>query len=722
MTDDVIHYRGQWYVLATSSHADDRTRVLKSGETFALFDRHGDIHHFGTGDQGIFHEGTRYLSQLELLVNDQRPLLLNSTVTPDNLLLAVDLTTPDLLAEDDITIPKGTVHLLREKLLRNGIHYERLRIRHYGEERQTVELSYLFEADYADIFEVRGVRRDRRGELLPYELGKHEAVLGYHGVDSRVRRTRLRFSETPDVLEHNQARFRLELPPQEEITLELAISCEGETQPSGFVSLSAAYVEATAETQREADRAAAVVSSNEQFNDWLCRSAADLRMLISGTSRGAYPYAGVPWFSAPFGRDGIITALQYLWLDPEVARGVLGFLAATQADEDNAAQDAQPGKILHEARESEMALLGKVPFRRYYGSVDATPLFIVLAERYYRHTADRSFIAGLWPHIERALAWIDRYGDVDGDGFVEYHRESDDGLVNQGWKDSHDSVFHADGRDAAGPIALCEVQGYVYDARRSAARLARLLGKDELATRLDREANLLKERFNAAFWCPDLNTYALALDADKRRCEVISSNAGHTLYSGIADPNLARRLARTLLSETSYSGWGIRTIAQGQARFNPMSYHNGSVWPHDNALIAAGLARYGFKAEAIRLFTGMFDTALHMDLHRLPELFCGFQRLPGQGPTLYPVACSPQAWASGTVFMLLQACLGMEFDAEQQLLSFDHPQLPEYLANLRISRLKVGDAVLDLTFQRHPKDVGVNVVEKRGEASVVVRV
>ncbi len=720
--NEVINYEGQWYVLATSSRADDRTRVLKAGETFALFDRHGDVHHFGTGEQGIFHEGTRYLSRLELLVNGQRPMLLNSTVTADNLLLGVDLTPPDLIGDKGVTVPHGTMHLLRQKILRNGVHYERLHIRHYGDTPQHVEVRFDFEADFADIFEVRGTRRARRGELLPAEFGERETVLSYRGLDGRLRQTRLGFSEKPVELREGSARFVFEIAPQAERSLELSIACCSDGELPALEGFERARSTAEQTRLRIAHRVAAVETSNEQFNDWLCRSAADMRMLITQTEHGAYPYAGVPWFSAPFGRDGIITALEFLWVEPEVARGVLAFLADTQAEEHDPAQDAEPGKILHEARESEMALLGEVPFRRYYGSVDATPLFVVLAERYYRHTGDRTFIEQIWPNIERALEWIDRYGDIDGDGFVEYHRESDNGLVNQGWKDSDDSVFHADGSAAQGPIALCEVQGYVYEAKLGGANLARMLGRAPQAERLERDARLLKERFNAAFWCSNIDCYALALDGDKRRCEVVNSNAGHALYSGIADAALAQRLARTLMSPALFSGWGIRTIAKGAARYNPMSYHNGSIWPHDNALIAAGLARYGFTREALRVLEGLFDAALHMDLRRLPELFCGFERLPGQAPTLYPVACAPQAWASGAAFMLLQACLGMQFDAAQRLLVFDHPRLPDYLPRVNIARLRVGDARLDLALRRHSNDVGINVLDKRGEVEVQVRV
>jgi len=472
------------------------------------------------------------------------------------------------------------------------------------------------------------------------------------------------------------------------------------------------------QARREAQ--AQVFTSNEQFNDWLNRSAADLRMLTSRTEHGAYPYAGIPWFSTPFGRDALITALQTLWLNPGLARGVLAFLAAHQAQEEDSRRDAEPGKILHEMRAGEMAALGEVPFARYYGSVDATPLFVWLAGAYYRRSADRSFIQTIWPNIRRALDWIDRFGDRDGDGFVEYSRHSADGLVQQGWKDSDDSVFHHDGSAAQGPIALCEVQAYVYEARREAAALARMLGEERYARHLDQQADTLKQRFNEAFWCEDIGTFAIALDGAKRPCRVRSSNAGHVLATGIADATLARRAARTLLSPDSFNGWGVRTIARGEARYNPMSYHNGSVWPHDSAMVAAGLTRYGDSKDANRIMTGLFDASIALDLHRLPELFCGFDRMRGQGPILYPVACLPQAWASGAVFQLLQASLGVVFSPEKPQLRFYHPQLPDYLHRLEITNLQFADGVIDLAFRRHPRDVGINVLRKEGDIEIAV--
>jgi glycogen debranching enzyme len=464
-----------------------------------------------------------------------------------------------------------------------------------------------------------------------------------------------------------------------------------------------------------------ISSSNERFTQWARRSAADVEMMVLGNPETNYPYAGVPWFSTIFGRDGIITAMEMLWTNPSIAHGVLQYLAATQATELNPATEAEPGKILHEMRGGEMAELGEVPFKRYYGTVDATPLFVMLAGQYYDYTGDRDFIADLWPHIDLALQWAKQYGDIDGDDFVEYARHGDKGLIQQGWKDSNDSVFHADGTIAQAPIALCEVQGYVYAAKLAGANLCRVLGRPAEATALEHEANELRQRFEEAFWCEELSCYALALDAEKKPCRVRASNCGHALFAGIASPARARRVAHTLLGRDFFSGWGIRTLGSEEVRYNPLSYHNGSVWPHDNALIASGLARYGFRELAGKVLLGLLDVSNAVELRRLPELFCGMNRRSAEGPTLYPVACSPQAWAAGSLFMLLQACLGLSVDGVQNRLIFDRPYLPDGLRELSISNLQVRHSRVDLFLERHAGSVRIEVLAKEGDLEVVVQ-
>lgn len=722
MAREVIRVRDAFYIRSSSSRIDVRTRVLKQGDTFAVFDRFGDIDTFGTGELGMYYQDTRFLSRLTLKLGKDRPLLLSSTVREDNAVLAVDATNPDVCRNGETVVPRGTVHIFRSKILWKRTCQERLRIYNYGRAAMDFSFSLEFDADFADIFELRGTTRERRGRRLETEIVQDGVVLAYEGLDRRPRRTRIVFDPPPTRLSESAANYQIRLEPGEDASYRWAIACEVDADLRGQIKPCYEKIvqEAASALESAHARQPLIFTSNEQFNDLLNRSLADLEMMRTDTPYGPYPYAGVPWFSTEFGRDGIITALQCLWFDPSFARGVLAYLAATQADAENAEQDAQPGKILHETRAGEMAVLGEIPFKRYYGTIDATPLFIMLAGAYYRRTGDRAFIESIWPNVERALAWIDHYGDIDGDGFVEYARRSKLGLINQGWKDSHDAVFHADGTSAEGPIALCEVQGYVYAAKLAAAELAALFG-DAWARDLSKQAKTLLRRFEESFWCDELSTYAVALDGRKQPCRVRTSNAGHCLFAGIASAEHARRVAATLTHETSFSGWGIRTVATSEARYNPMSYHNGSVWPHDNSLIAAGFARYDLKESAATVLAGLLDASLFFDLHRLPELFCGFPRRPGEAPTLYPVACAPQSWASAAVFLLLKACLGLSVSASERRLTFSKPILPRFLQQVTIRGLKVADGRADLLLTRHDEgDVGVNVLRREGALDVVV--
>jgi glycogen debranching enzyme len=707
-----------FYIPMTGPAARPR-RALKHDDTFVVLDSHGDIGASAGGPDGLFNADTRYLARLELVLDEVQPLLLGSNLRDDNSALTVDLTNPDVYRQGRIVLQKDVLHVVRTVFLWRGSAYQRIGVQNHGDRVASFDLTLRFDNDFADLFEVRGERRPRRGVGTGRLIGPADVVLEYSGLDATARSTALHFDPRPTRLAVGSATYHFDLGPQKITSLFVAVSCNKPIpyQPAPFFRGLLAH---RREMRRSTAGATSIETSNNIFNEVLCQAMADLNMLMTETPQGRYPYAGIPWYSTTFGRDGLITALQMLWIDPRVARGVLRRLAAYQAKAVDPLADAEPGKILHEMRGGEMAALREVPFAQYYGSVDATPLFVLLAGLYVERTGDEATLAELWPAIEAALGWIDGAGDPDQDGFVEYRRASEQGLANQGWKDSHDAIFHADGRLAEGYIALAEVQGYVFAGKHLAARCAFRLGLVDRARKLEAEAYRLAARFEEAFWCPELGTYALALDGEKQPCRVRTSNAGQLLFTGIVREDRARLLAADLMRPHFFTGWGIRTVARGEARYNPMSYHDGSIWPHDNALIALGLARYGLKHSVEQVFKGLFDAASYMDLRRLPELFCGFQRERRRGPTLYPVACAPQAWASATPFTLLEAALGIEFDALRGEIRLRNPRLPAFLNEVILRDLRLGESSVDLRVRRHGDDVSLEVMRTRGRIEVSI--
>jgi glycogen debranching enzyme len=707
-----------FYIPMTGPAARPR-RSLKHDDTFIVLDSHGDIGASAGGPDGLFNADTRYLARLELVLDHVQPLLLGSNLRDDNSALTVDLTNPDIYRNERIVLQKDMLHIVRTVFLWRGTAYQRIGLQNHGENPANFDLTLLFDNDFADLFEVRGEKRPRRGTGSSKLLGPSDVVLDYRGLDGKSRSTALHFDPRPTRLAVNAATYHFELAPQQISSLFVAASCN---KPAGHkpVPFFRGLLAHRREMRHSAAGATSIETSNDILNEVLCQSMADLNMLMTDTPQGRYPYAGIPWYSTTFGRDGIITALQMLWIDPRIARGVLRRLAFYQAKTVDPLADAEPGKILHEMRGGEMADLGEVPFAQYYGSVDATPLFVLLAGLYVERTGDDETLAELWPAIEAALAWIDGAGDPDRDGFVEYQRASERGLANQGWKDSYDAIFHADGRLADGYIALAEVQGYVFAGKQLAARCALRLGKADQAGKLAAEAQRLAERFEEAFWCEELGTYALALDGAKQPCRVRTSNAGQLLFSGMVREDRARMVAADLMRPHFFTGWGIRTVARGEARYNPMSYHDGSIWPHDNALIALGLGRYGLKHSVERVFKALFDAATYMDLRRLPELFCGFQREKQRGPTLYPVACAPQAWASATPFTLLEAALGLEFDVQRGEIRLRNPRLPAFLNEVILRELQLGPSSVDLRVRRHGDDVSLEVLRRHGQIQVSI--
>jgi glycogen debranching enzyme len=705
-----------FYIPATDAPARSR-RTLKKNDTFAVFDSHGDMGASIGGQDGLFHCDTRYLSHLELLISGSRPLLLHSAMRDDNLNYYVDLTNPDIYVDRKIVMLKDTIHVSRTIYLKDGSLRERIALTNHGCDTVKFSLSILFASDFADIFEVRGIKRERRGTSSIDAEHSPLVHLHYQGLDMVARTTTLQFEPIPTLLQDSAARYDIELAPHEKTAIFASVA-SGERLRGPAESFLRGLTRLHRAQQVSMRGTASVETSNSVVNEILCRSMADTYMLMTETEDGPYPYAGIPWYSTTFGRDGIITAMNMLWADPTIAAGVLRRLARLQADHQDPLTDAAPGKIVHEMRGGEMATLGEVPFRKYYGTVDATPLFVILAGKYAERTSDWTLIRQLWPSIEAALTWIDRSGDMDGDGFIEYARGTETGLANQGWKDSHDSISHADGRLATGPIALVEEQAYVYAARRAAAMCARQLNLTERAESLESQAATLRRQFEEAFWCSDLGFYGLALDGEKRLCRVRSSNAGHALFCGIVAPDRATASVEALMRSDFFSGWGIRTLASGEERYNPMSYHNGSIWPHDNAILASGFARYGAKSAAAAIFDAGMRAAAYMDDRRIPELYCGFRRRRGRGPVLYPAACSPQAWSASAPFSMIESLLGLEFHPETRELRLNNPVLPASLDFIRLRNVRLGESVADFTVRNSLASPTLEVVRADGDISI----
>lgn len=679
--------------------------VLKHNDSFAVLDAHGDA--LGCNEKehdiadGLMTRDTRMISKLMLTVDGKRPLLRKSYLEDNNVVLRVECAAGDESIERVLFVWRDSLH-------------EKITVRNTGAVEKTFALRYAVDADFLDLFELRGAQRPARGTASAPEADSHVLVFGYHGVDGVAITSTAAFSAPFDSSETCTAIFHFVLPAGESRSLYARYGAgAGGASETDF---NHALESARGFIARQIARRPRFESSNPLFDQWLHANAVDIALLTSETDSGFYPYAGIPWYSCPFGRDAIITSFQLLWQDPELAKGVLSLLAKHQATQESAFHDSAPGKILHEIRKGEMARLKEIPHTPYYGTADATPLFISLAGAYFERTGDKAFIAPLWPNIERALQWIDTYGDRDGDGFVEYQRGAESGLGNQGWKDSQDSISHADGRLAPGAIALCEVQGYVYDAKRSAAVIAKAIGHDAAAVKLEQQAEALKAKFNAAYWLEDIGTYAIALDGEKQPCAVSSSNPGHLLFSGIATHERARRTAENLMSPAMFSGWGIRTLGSNEKRYEPVKppegYHNGTVWVHDTAIAASGFARYGMEDKAATLMTALFEAAQHFDGLRLPELFGGLPREAGQPPARYPVACSPQAWASASESMLLQAMLGIRINGIDKTLTVDNPKLPAWLDKLAIHGIGIGASKVSLQFARQGEKTSVAVIEQ----------
>lgn len=680
---------------ANAAPSTNAQYVLKAQDSFLVANRLGDI--TGNAD-GLFIDDTRMLSCFRMRISDDYPKLLSAGVDQENIYLTSHLTNPaqwvDLTGK---AVKQGDVYLERRYLLFDNRLYVRLQINNFCTHTLHIPISFDFAADFKDMFEIRGQTRKAHGRALPTQTSQNAVHMHYLGLDDIQRKTVISFSEKPNELVPDHAQFYIELTGKDcwEMFCEIGAQFE---QPSKerFAQMSRL---ARNQMQSKLSRGAQIVSAGRLVQSWLDKARADLALLTSELDTGPYPYAGIPWFSTPFGRDAIITALQTMWLDPSLARGVLNYLAQHQALETSDFHDSQPGKIMHETRRGEMAQTREIPFIRYYGGVDTTPLFIVLAGEYYKRTADKAFIQQIWPQLNAAANWMDQRISHNSLGLLDYQRGEHTGLANQGWKDSFDAISHADASLAEGPIALVEVQGYVFKAYKELAKLAQVLDDHALNHQCQQKAEHIRRAVESYFWLPEIKSYALALDGQHHPCQVIASNIGHLLYCGLPSKERAKAVIQQLMHADMHSGWGIRTLSKSAARFNPMSYHNGSVWPHDVALCSAGMARFGEQQATNILWQEMFEAALYFQM-RLPELFCGFSRTPGESPVAYPVACQPQSWASGATFMLLQACLGLEIDAPHRIIRINQPTLPESINGLQINHLTVQNKPVGLRFTR----------------------
>ena len=667
---------------------------LKDGDAFLVANSYGDI--LG-GVDGFFDDDTRLLSRLRLLIGGRAPSRLGSGVSRDNVIFTFHGANRRLPQMGEKATPPGVLHIERRRFLWGRRLFERLRVINHSLDHEILPVAYEFAADFRDVFEIRGMKREARGKHARAKAEGRRVSFHYAGLDKVERATIIEFSEPPGRLTGERAEFMIPLSPHGRFDLYLEVGREVDEVPNRARYRSAA-ARAIVAQRRRGHHGATVRVRGPRFNQWLEQSRSDIALLTTVLETGPYPYAGIPWFSTPFGRDGIITAWQMLWVDPSLARGVLTYLARRQAHDVSAFRDSAPGKIMHETRHGEMANLNEIPFGLYYGGVDTTPLFVALAGAYADRTGDLAFIRTLWPALTGALAWLDTFADASGDGLVTYARGAKTGLANQGWKDSEDSIFHADGRFPDGPVALVEVQGYAFAAYRAMAGLGERLGRGDVV-RWRVRAEAIRRMVEDRFWMEDEGFYGVAIDGEGVLCRPLASNAGHLLFVGLPSPERAERVGRRLLTPGFLTGWGLRTLASESVRYNPMSYHNGSVWPHDTAICAAGLSRYGHRGSAALVLESLFQAASHFDL-RLPELFCGFSRRAGEPPIAYPVACMPQAWAAGSVFMVLQACLGLEIDGWAGKVMLTRPHLPQGVDRVALRGLELGELRVDVRLGR----------------------
>jgi glycogen debranching enzyme len=704
------------------AEAREELLALKSGAMFVCARRDGDIRPARASGEGLYIEDTRHLSELRLTVGGLPPVPLSSVMESGHYAV-INATNPVLRSSGDVPVAQETLNVRRTVLIADRLFY-RVRVRNFASKPVATVVEVSLAADFADVFEVRAVGRGTSGRVLEPTHDEARVRFGYVAADGEHRETLVELEPSPARVRIDGERIHVawdvRLDLRESISLWITVTPTG--VGAGEAEPTAAQAAAALESAHAdwVGACAQITTDNELFDRLIDASVRDLHALMMPVGADQLPAAGIPWYVAPFGRDSLLSACESLMINPEVARGTLLVLAGLQARTDEGWRDAEPGKILHELRTGELARTGHIPHTPYYGTVDATPLFLMVAGGYYRWTLDLDTMRQLRPALDAALRWIDEWGDRDGDGFVEYERRAPAGLINHGWKDSHDCIVHADGAIAEAPIALVEVQGYVYEAKLRIADVYEALGDAGQANELRIQAAVLRAAFNEAFWDPDEGFFVLALDGRKAQVRSVTSNPAHCLYCGIVEDDKAAMVAERLMAADMFCGWGIRTLSGSSPAYNPMSYHNGSIWPHDNGIAAAGLKRYGFDAATNRIAAGLFDVASGARDFRLPELFCGFQRDGSRAIVAYPVACIPQAWAATAPFMLLQAMLGISAHAPSNRLTVDRPRLPDWLGAVEIRGIRVGNSKVSLAFRQTGPSTGFSLLEQQGNVRVTM--
>ncbi|WP_061809559.1 amylo-alpha-1,6-glucosidase [Rossellomorea vietnamensis] len=685
-------------------------RVIKENNLFLLTDEQGDItseHSYGLG---LYKNDTRYLSKLNVKINHQKPILLHSDGS-ENYMSTILSTNPHQEEEGNLILWRESVEIERKRFIYDDVLYETIKTKNYYPKPVSFELSIEVDVDFNDMFIVRGFQTGKVGKRTGQKVEDQSLIFQYEGADGINRATNIHWdAEAKNVNETGEVTFQVELQHEEErsITLMIVPLENGETRDDllpveeALQRLRVSYKEWSAGLTK-------VETDYDPLQRLVDRGLSDLRVLLNDTGYGKFPVAGLPWFGVPFGRDSLIAALQMIAFQPQVAKGTLFTMASEQGTKVDPWRDEQPGKIMHEIRYGELANTNQIPFTPYYGTIDATPLFLVLLTEYVKWTGDFGTFKRLSDNVKNALKWIDQYGDRDGDLFLEYHQESSKGIANQGWKDSGDSIVHRNGDYADTPIALVEVQGYVYQAKRGLAAIYEALEDHETASRLKAEAKNLQERFEQEFWMDDLEFYAIALDRKKEKVGTITSNPGHVLFSGIMTGDRAEKVSQTLTGDSMFSGYGIRTMGKGEAGYNPMSYHDGSVWPHDNSMTLLGLSKLGLTAEAKKVMSGLIEASHHFEYDRLPELFCGYESTIGKA-VKYPVACSPQAWAAGTPLVFVQSLLGLFPNSLQKEIHL-YPILLNGMNTLTVHNIAIGDGVLSLSVVRNGDKVETTIME-----------